>query len=120
MGCCYCNEFPVSMIESFQLDIIGKLSIAPLGVPIYMHLSDRPGVSRVLQQPFQERIADSISGVRPGFLAVFDQDFVPVVKNDTCASTQEFQGLDACNDTFWRNIRMLAIRDKQDVRVNHN
>ena len=118
---CYSHrdELAVGMIELVQLCIVGKLGVAPLGVILNGHPHHMLTVSHILKQPFQECVAKPVSSVWLRLPAVFTQNFVFIVKNNTPILTNIFQCLYARNNASWRNIWMLFIGDKQDVRVNY-
>jgi len=65
------------------------------------HLSS---ISRILKQPFQESIANSISRIRFGFLAVFSQNLISIVNDNTTAFTQMLKHLYTRNYASRRNI----------------
>src|ERR1035437_9661880 len=115
---CYSNKLAVGMIELMQFRVIGKLGIASLSVLLDMHLRNTLRVSRVLMQPFQESIAKPVSCVWLRLLAVFTQNLVSVVKNNTAALSKTFKPFDTGNNAVGRNIFMLFIRNKQNICVN--
>ena len=84
-----------------------------------MHRFDSLGVAGILIQPFQKRVAHSVSSIGGGPFAVFTQNPETIIYNDDSMLPNLIESDCTGNHTLRRNVRMLFVCHKKDICIDY-
>lgn len=80
------NEFPIGTIEMNEIRIVWKALKAPRLVILQTYGIDAHGIDTILQSPFHEGIAGSISLLGLGLVQIFVEDPELIIQRQLPAS----------------------------------